>query len=100
MNFYNGLGYFELEKYKQTTSILSDALAYRWHVLTGADPTFRPEIQSVSRLNFEILSLRKVQERERHPRIREFLLLTKPASGTCLLPSLPSCSRRINQSGV
>ena len=35
MNFYNGFGYFELEKYKQTTSILSDALAYRWHVLTG-----------------------------------------------------------------
>ena len=56
MNFYNGFGYFELEKYKQTTGILSDALAYRWQVLTGADPTFRPEIQSVSKLNFEILS--------------------------------------------
>ena len=99
MNFYNGFGYFELEKYKQTTSILSDALAYRWHVLTGADPTFRPEIQSVSRLNFEILSFKESPREGTSPGVfASFCFLQSlPVALVCSLVYLRAVVGLINQ---
>lgn len=58
VNLFNNFGYFELEKYQDPKNYVFEGFRYRVLTAIGAENIIRPDIQSISKLNFEILSLK------------------------------------------
>jgi hypothetical protein len=58
LQFFDGHAQARLEQFSLPMSYPIDAVRYRLKVLIGATETERPDIQSISKLNFDVLSLK------------------------------------------